>query len=68
MLYGTVNWRVQIFKQLVHAFVDGRVKDFFDLLDANEDWFVRSGVLLVLERLRPFIFRNLFKKLLAFAF
>ncbi|GFR21356.1 PCI domain-containing protein 2 [Trichonephila clavata] len=50
------------FAEVVRAVRDGDLQRFGKALEASEDFFIKWGIRLVLEKLKTIIYRNLFKK------
>lgn len=50
------------FAELVQAVKDGDLERFGRALTASEDFFIKWGIRLVMEKLKTIIYRNLFKK------
>jgi hypothetical protein len=44
------------------AMKTGNLKKFNDNLEANQEFFIKKGVYLLLEKLKTFVYRNLFRK------
>ncbi|CAL1294117.1 unnamed protein product [Larinioides sclopetarius] len=56
------KYELMQFAELVKAVKDGDLQRFGKALEANEDFFIKWGIRLVLEKLKTIIYRNLFKK------
>ncbi|KAL1480023.1 hypothetical protein MTO96_051383 [Rhipicephalus appendiculatus] len=50
------------FAEVVSAVTEGNLMRFDKALAANEDFFIKNGIYLILERLKVITYRNLFKK------
>lgn len=50
------------FAEVVSAVTEGNLRRLDGALSANEEFFIKSGIYLILERLRVITYRNLFKK------
>lgn len=50
------------FSEVVNAVTEGNLLRLNEALAANEDFFIKNGIYLVLERLKIITYRNLFKK------
>lgn len=50
------------FAEVVSAVTEGNLTRLDKALAANEDFFIKSGIYLILERLKVITYRNLFKK------
>ena len=50
------------FHGVVEAVKQGNLLKLNDALDANEKFFIRCGIFLILEKLKIITYRNLFKK------
>lgn len=50
------------FSEVVSSVMEGNLPRLDRALAANEDFFIKSGIYLILERLRVITYRNLFKK------
>ncbi|KAG8181805.1 hypothetical protein JTE90_001461 [Oedothorax gibbosus] len=56
------KYELMEFSELVRAVKDGDLQRFGKALEASEDFFIKWGIRLVLEKLKIIIYRNLFKK------
>lgn len=52
-----------ILSELVYALKDGNVKKYRECINANELYYMKCGVYLVLQKLINLVYRNLLKKL-----
>eukprot|EP01027_Heterolobosea_sp_BB2_P015078 GEZU01021608.1.p2 GENE.GEZU01021608.1~~GEZU01021608.1.p2 ORF type:complete len:131 (-),score=67.13 GEZU01021608.1:227-619(-) len=51
------------FLQLTEAVKSGNLKVFIQCLDENQDYYIKKGVFLILEKVKTIVYRNLFKKI-----
>jgi len=56
------KYELSKFGPICHAVKTGNVLKFQEELDSNESYFFKTGVYLILERLRMVVYRNLFKR------
>ncbi|XP_035205836.1 PCI domain-containing protein 2-like isoform X2 [Stegodyphus dumicola] len=61
-MYLLQKYGLMQFAELVQAVKDGDLQRFGAALEASEDFFIKWGIRLVLEKLKTIIYRNLFKK------
>jgi len=61
-MYLLQKYDLMQFSELVQAVKDGDLQRFGKALDASEDFFIKWGIRMVLEKLKTIIYRNLFKK------
>lgn len=54
------------FQGLIEATRAGNLKQFSSSLEENQGFFIRKGIFLILEKLKLFVYRNLFRKVYKF--
>jgi len=50
------------FVELVESIKTGDLGKFNSCLDKSQEIFIRKGIFLLVEKLKPFVYRTLFKK------
>uniref|UniRef100_A0A2L2YAG1 PCI domain-containing protein 2 homolog n=1 Tax=Parasteatoda tepidariorum TaxID=114398 RepID=A0A2L2YAG1_PARTP len=61
-MYLLQKYDLMQFAEVAKAVRDGDLQRFGNALEASEDFFIKWGIRLVLEKLKIIIYRNLFKK------
>eukprot|EP00823_Brevimastigomonas_motovehiculus_P002693 TRINITY_DN1622_c0_g2_i1.p1 TRINITY_DN1622_c0_g2~~TRINITY_DN1622_c0_g2_i1.p1 ORF type:complete len:413 (+),score=76.81 TRINITY_DN1622_c0_g2_i1:61-1299(+) len=56
------KYQLMQFDGLIQAIRSGNLKSFNECLEKHQEFFIRKGVFLVLEKLKTTVYRNLFKK------
>ena len=56
------KYRLPEFRALIHAIKNGDLESFNENLQQNQRFFIQKGIYLILEKLKIFVYRNLFRK------
>ena len=56
------KYNLQPFWNLVEAVVQGHLKNFEQVLETHESFFIKAGIYLIVEKLKIMAYRNLFRK------
>lgn len=60
------KYKMMQFQGLIEATRAGNLQNFNRALEENQDFFIRKGIFLILEKLKLFVYRNLFRKVYKF--
>jgi len=60
------KYNMMQFSGLIEATRTGNLKKFTASLEENQGFFIRKGIFLILEKLKTFVYRNLFRKVYNF--
>jgi len=61
-----VKYKLHQFEQIIKAVVTGQLKSFKRAMDEHQEFFIKKGIFLMLEKLTKYVYRNLFKKVYLF--
>lgn len=50
------------FEGLISSIKSGNLRQFNDSLETHQQFFIKKGIYLILEKLKTFVYRNLFRK------
>ena len=56
------KYQLPEFRALIHAIKNGDLEKFNENLQQNQRFFIQKGIYLILEKLKIFVYRNLFRK------
>jgi len=60
------KYNLMQFDGLIHATRTGNLKMFNENLEQHQEYFIQKGIFLILEKLKTFVYRNLFRKVHVF--
>lgn len=56
------KYKLTQFQGLIDAVRHGHLKKFNESLESHQEFFIKKGIFLILEKLKIFVYRNLFRK------
>merc|ERR1712130_655704 len=57
-----LKYKLHQFEQIIRAVTTGNLKHFKQAMEEHQEFFIKKGIFLMLEKLTKYIYRNLFKK------
>jgi len=61
------KYKLEQFESLIHAIRTGNLKSFNESLEKHQEYYIKRGTFLILEKLKTFVYRNLFRKVERYA-
>jgi len=57
-----LKYKLHQFEQIIRAVTTGNLKHFKQAMEEHQEFFIKKGIFLMLEKLTKYVYRNLFKK------